>query len=75
MSAAWRRCAGHVAEHVRGDVLPDLSGTPHLLPHDSRSRFGGKKQVCRGVPDRVEPPVLLDSLPWSHPFGGDHNAR
>ncbi|GEK48959.1 feruloyl-CoA synthase [Bisbaumannia pacifica] len=49
-------------------------GTPKAVPNTQRMLCSNQQAKAQVWPTLAErPPVLLDWLPWSHTFGGNHN--
>lgn len=62
-----------------GDVAKILftsgsTGTPKGVPNTHRMLCANQQSIAQVWPFLAErPPVLVDWLPWSHTFGGNHN--
>jgi feruloyl-CoA synthase len=70
-----RRCAALRAEDVAKVLFTSGStGTPKGVVN-THGMLAANQQMMRQVWPFLadEPPVLLDWLPWSHTFGGNHN--
>lgn len=52
------------------------TGTPKAVINTQRMMCANQKMVALAQADAEhEPPVLLDWLPWSHTYGGNHNLN
>lgn len=60
--------------HAKYLLTSGSTGTPKVVINTQRMLCANQQQlaqVCRFF--EAEPPVLVDWLPWSHTFGGNHN--
>ena len=73
------------ADAAQADVGPDTlvkilftSGStrsPKAVPTTHRMLCSNQQMLRQTIPEFAkEPPVLVDWLPWNHPFGGSHNV-
>jgi len=76
-SEVGRRCAALRREDVAKILFTSGStGTPKGVINTHGMLSANQQQMRQAWPFLVEePPVLLDWLPWSHTFGGNHDTN
>lgn len=51
------------------------TGSPKIVPTTHKMLCANQQMLLQTFPEfGIEPPVLLDWLPWHHTFGGSHNV-
>ena len=71
-TAGARPCGGTTSP--RSSSPPGSTGTPKGVLNTHGMLSANQQQMPQAWPFLAgEPPVLLDWLPWSHTFGGNHN--
>jgi feruloyl-CoA synthase len=62
--------------HAKYLLTSGSTGTPKVVINTHRMLCANQQMIAQTLRFlRHEPPVLLDWLPWSHTFGGNHNIH
>jgi feruloyl-CoA synthase len=62
--------------HAKYLLTSGSTGQPKVVINTHRMLCANQEMLCQTLPFlEVETPVLLDWLPWSHTFGGNHNTH
>lgn len=84
LEALWRTKATAAVDAAHAKVSPDTiakllftsgsTGTPKGVINTQRMMTSNQVMIAKAFPSFADtPPVVLDWLPWSHTFGGNHN--
>lgn len=62
--------------HAKYLLTSGSTGKPKVVINTHRMLCANQQMIVQAMPFlEREPPVLLDWLPWSHTFGGNHNIN